>query len=288
MSESAANALELQNVSRSFGDFSLQNVSLTLPSGCILGLIGENGAGKSTTIRLILDALRRDSGEIQVLGMDNRDPGFQALKEDIGVVLDEAYFPETLNVAQLGKVLAATYRQWDQALFDDYLRRFELPQKRAFKDFSRGMKMKLAIAAALSHHPRLLILDEATSGLDPIVRDDILDIFSDFTRDENHSILISSHILSDLEKLCDYIAFLHQGKLLFCEEKDQLLNEYGIAVCTEETLHALPDAAFVSAERSVYGVRALVRRDAVPADCAVERATIEDIILFLVKGDKAR
>lgn len=288
MSESIVNALELHNVSRSFGDFSLQNVSLTLPSGCILGLIGENGAGKSTTIRLILDALRRDSGDIRVLGMDNRDPGFRALKEDIGVVLDEAYFPETLNVTQLSKVLSATYSQWDQAVFDNYLCRFELPQKRAFKDFSRGMKMKLAIAAALSHHPRLLILDEATSGLDPIVRDDILGIFSDFTRDEGHSILISSHILSDLEKLCDYVAFLHQGKLLFSEEKDRLLDEYGILVCTAEELSALPDMAFVSAERSDYGTRALVRKSAVPDSAVVERATIEDIILFLVKGDKTR
>ncbi len=288
MSKSIANALELRGVSRSFKEFSLQNISLTLPSGCILGLIGENGAGKSTMIRLIMNSLRRDSGDIRVLGMENTAPEFQRLKEDIGVVLDEAYFPTVLNAIQVGKIMAATYRQWDPAVFADYLRKFELPTGRAFKDFSRGMKMKLAIAVALSHHPKLLILDEATSGLDPIVRDDILEIFAEFTRDPGHSILISSHILSDLEKLCDYVAFLHRGRLLFCEEKDRLLEEYGVASCTPEQLRALPDGAFISAERSKYGARALVKRSALPPAIQAEHASIEDIILFMVKGEKNR
>jgi ABC-2 type transport system ATP-binding protein len=153
------------------------------------------------------------------------------------------------------------------------------------KDFSRGLKMKLAIAAALSHRPKLLILDEATSGLDPIVRDDILDIFTDFTRAEDHSILISSHIISDLEKICDYIAFLHAGRLLFCQEKDALLDTYGILSCGEAELAALPREAVVRVERSAYGTRALVRRAALPASAGAERAGIEDIILFLVKGE---
>jgi len=279
------NAIELRHVSRSFGEFALQDVSLTLPQGCILGLIGENGAGKSTAIRLIMHTLRPDSGEIMVLGQSNTAPAFRSLKEDIGVVLDEAYFPETLNIRQVESVLSRAYRRWDAAAFDGYLCRFELPRNRPFKDFSRGMKMKLAIAAALSHNARLLILDEATSGLDPIVRDDILGIFSDFTRDAEHSILISSHILSDLEKLCDYVAFLHQGRLLFCREKDELMDTYGILACTEAQLSDLPEDAVAGVERSGYGVRALVRRREVSGIFPVERATMEEIILFLVKGE---
>jgi len=280
------NALELHHVTRSFGDFTLQDLSLTLPTGCILGLIGENGAGKSTAIRLIMNNLHADSGEISVLGLDNQSPAFSSLKEDIGVVLDEAYFPEVLDIKQVEKVMASTYTRWDSALFTDYINRFELPWKRPFKDFSRGMKMKLAITVALSHQPKLLILDEATSGLDPIVRDEILDIFAEFTRNEHHSILISSHILSDLEKICDYVAFLHKGRLLFCEEKDQLLDSYGVMACTSDQLQELPEDAVVGVERSHYGMRVLVKRSKVSSAFPVEKATMEDIILFQVKGEK--
>lgn len=283
----ATNAIELRHVTRSFGTFSLQDVSFSLPSGCVLGLVGENGAGKSTTIRLLMNALGRDAGEITVLGEDNTTPAFEKLKEDIGLVLDEAYFPEVLNAAQVGKIMANTYARWDGAVFSSYLDRFALPRDREFKDFSRGMKMKLAIAVALSHQPRLLILDEATSGLDPIVRDEVLGIFSEFTRDEGHSILISSHILSDLEKVCDYVAFLHQGKLMFCEEKDTLLEEFGVVSCTAAQLQDLPQDAVVGVERSAYGVRALVKRRQVAASFHPERASMEDIILFLVKGEKS-
>ncbi|MCI2055541.1 MAG: ABC transporter ATP-binding protein [Oscillibacter sp.] len=282
----AGNAIELKNVSRSFGDFALKGVNLTLPQGCILGLVGENGAGKSTTIRLIMNTLRRDFGSISVLGQDNTSPAFQSLKEDIGVVLDEAYFPEVLNIKQVERVMVNTYRRWDSETFAAYVKRFDLPWEKEFKDFSRGMKMKLAIAVALSHQPKLLILDEATSGLDPIVRDEILDIFADFTRDETHSILISSHILSDLEKICDYVAFLHKGKLLFCEEKDALLEEYGIFVGTTDQADSLRPEALLGRQASGYGgVRALVRRSEMPAGFPVEHASIEDIILFLVKGE---
>ncbi|MCI2059167.1 MAG: ABC transporter ATP-binding protein [Oscillibacter sp.] len=288
MTEELQNALELRHVTRSFGDFTLRDVNLTLPSGCILGLIGENGAGKSTTIRLIMNTLRRDSGQIQVLGRDNLSPDFRETREDVGVVLDEAYFPEVLTAAQVAKVMANTYRRWDSLLFARYLQQFSLPSGKMFRDFSRGMKMKLAIAVALSHQPRLLILDEATSGLDPIVRDDILDIFLEFTRDPAHSILISSHILSDLEKICDYVAFLHQGSLLFCEEKDRLLETYGVVTCGPAQLAGLPKDAVVRVERSGYGVRALVRREKLPAAIQAERASMEDIILFLVKGEAAQ
>ena len=281
------NAIELSHVNKSFGDFAIQDLSLTVPGGTICGLVGENGAGKSTTIRLIMNALRPDSGTVRVLGTDAASPEFLAVKDDIGVVLDEAYFPEVLNVDQVGKIMAKTYRRWDPAKYGTYLDRFQLPEKRQFKDFSRGMKMKLAIAVALSHDPKLLILDEATAGLDPIVRDEILDIFNDFTREEDHSILISSHILSDLEKLCDYIAFLHQGRLLFCEEKDRLLEEYGIFSDTTAQLECLLPEAIVAREPNGYGgVRALVRRELAPVGWQLEPASVEDIILFLVKGAK--
>lgn len=281
------NAIELSHIHKSFGGFAIQDLCLTVPSGTICGLVGENGAGKSTTIRLLMGALKPDSGTAQVLGVDVSSPAFQAVKEDIGVVLDEAYFPEVLNAAQVGKIMASTYRRWDSGVYQNYLRRFDLPEQKAFKDFSRGMRMKLSIAVALSHRPRLLVLDEATAGLDPIVRDEVLDLFNEFTREEDHSILISSHILSDLEKLCDYIAFLHQGRLLFCDEKDQLLETYGILTDTAEQVDCLAPEAVVARESNGYGgVRALVRRDLAPSGFQLERPTVEDIILFLVKGAK--
>ena len=281
------NAIELSHVTKHFPGFTLQDLSLTVPSGTICGLVGENGAGKSTTIRLLMGALRPDSGTAAALGVDVSAPEFLNAKEDIGVVLDEGCFPETLTAPQVGHVMAATYRRWEQDTFDAYCRRFALPEKTAFKDYSRGMKMKLTIAVALSHQARLLVLDEATAGLDPIVRDEILELFNEFTRDETHSVLISSHILSDLEKLCDYIAFLHQGRLLFCDEKDRLLEEYGIFVGTADQVNSLQDGAVVARENSSFGgVRCLVKRALVPAGWALERPTVEDIVLFLVKGAK--
>ena len=283
------NAIELSHINKSFGDFAIRDLNLMVPSGTICGLVGENGAGKSTTIRLLLGAMRPDSGTASVLGTGVFSPEFREVKEDIGVVLDEAYFPESLNAIQVGKIMAATYRQWDQGLYDGYLKRFDLPSKKQFKDYSRGMRMKLAIAVALSHQPRLLVLDEATAGLDPIVRDEVLDIFNEFTREEDHSILISSHILSDLEKLCDYIAFIHKGDLLFCQEKDRLLEEYGIFEDSRENLDCLQPEAIVAREESRYGgVRALVKRDLAPTGFRLEKPTVEDVVLFLVKGAKNR
>ena len=281
------NAIELSHVCKAFPGFAIQDLSLTVPSGTICGLVGENGAGKTTAIRLMMGALRPDSGRCTLLGVDTASPQVLTAKEDVGVVLDEAYFPETLNAVQVGKILAKTYRRWDKHRYDSYLDRFSLPRDKQFKDFSRGMKMKLAIASALAHDPKLLVLDEATAGLDPIVRDEVLEIFNEFTREEDHSILISSHILSDLEKLCDYIAFLHQGRLLFCDEKDRLLEEYGIFVGTADQAGSLQEGAVVAREDSSFGgVRCLVKRGLVPESWALERPTVEDIVLFLVKGAK--
>jgi len=276
------NALEIRNLTKSYPGFAMEDLELTLPSGCIMGLIGENGAGKSTTIKLILDMIRRDNGSITVLGKDNRD-NIKLTKEDIGVVLDEVGIPECLSVRQVGNVMKHTFQNWDEDEFARLVQKLALPMKKQFKDFSRGMKMKLGIAIALSHHAKLLILDEATSGLDPVVRDEVVEMFSDFTRDESHSILISSHIVSDLEKLCDYIAFLHKGKLLLCEEKDRLLAEYGLIHCTADELHALPANAVKYRKDNAYGVEAMVLRSALPSGIRISPISIEELFVFMVK-----
>lgn len=278
------NAIEVQNLCKNYQEFRLDGVNLTLPSGCIMGLIGENGAGKTTLIKLIMGAISRDSGEIRVLGQDNRKE-FRKVKENIGIVLSEPAFPEELKASEIQTVLRHSYQNWDDAAFERYVKGFQLPMNKRFKQYSRGMKMKLAIAAALSHRAKLLILDEATSGLDPIVRDEILDVFFDFTREEDHSILISSHIVSDLEKLCDYVCFMHQGRVLFCEEKDALLDRYGLYRCTEEQLAELDSAAIVQTRRSSgYGVEALVERAKVSEGLELSRPNMEDVILFMAKG----
>lgn len=276
------NALEIRNLTKSYPGFTLDHLNLTLPCGCILGLIGENGAGKSTAIKLILDMIRKDSGTVTILGRDNAEQ-IESIKEEIGVVTDEAGIPECLTVEQVGKVMKHTFRNWDEAEYARLIRKLSLPEKKQFRDFSRGMKMKLAIAVAMSHNSRLLILDEATSGLDPVVRDEVVEMFSDFTRDENHSILISSHIVSDLEKLCDYVAFLHQGKLLLCEEKDRLLDEYGLIHCTAEELRNLPADAVRYKKENPYGVEAMVRRAGVPDGVHVSPISIEELFVFMVK-----
>ncbi|MBO5971192.1 MAG: ABC transporter ATP-binding protein [Clostridia bacterium] len=279
------NALEIRNLTKSFKDFRLDNLNLTLPSGCIMGLIGENGAGKSTTIKLILDIIHKDSGSIKILGEDN-EKNIKLSKEDIGVVMDEVGLPECLTAKQVGKVMKHTFKNWDQDEYDHLLTKFSIPDKKQFKDFSRGMKMKLGIAIAMSHGAKLLLLDEATSGLDPVVRDEVVEMFYEFTRDESHSILISSHIVSDLEKLCDYIAFLHKGKLLLCEEKDVLLSEYGIIHCSSEQLAHIEPQFIKHKKETSYGIEAMVLRDKIPADIKISPITIEELFLFMVKEAK--
>ena len=276
------NALEIRNLTRHFGDFTLDSLNLTLPGGCILGLIGENGAGKSTTIRLILGMLRPDGGTVTILGRDNRD-NLALTKQDIGVVLDEVGIPECMTPKQVGIVMADVFTRWDAKTYEGLLERFSLPENKKFKEFSRGMKMKLGLAVALSHEAKLLILDEATSGLDPVVRDEVVSILSEFTRDESHSILISSHIVSDLEKLCDYVAFLHKGKLLLYEEKDMLLSEYGILHCRPEDL---PETGVLHKKLSPYGAEAIVRRDAVKPGTALSPISMEELFVFMSKEAK--
>lgn len=219
------NALEIEDLSKSFGSFSLQNISLTVPMGSALGLIGENGAGKSTTISLILGALQRDGGEIRILGR-NADENGVSVREELGVVFDESCFPDGLNARQVDKVERCIYKNWDSRAFYEHIRRFDLPEAKPFKEYSRGMKMKLALAVALSHKAKLLLLDEATGGLDPLARDELISELSRYISDGEHAILLSSHIVSDIEKLCDRVAFLHKGRLVLHEKKDSLLASH--------------------------------------------------------------
>ena len=279
------NAIEIRGLTKHYKGFSLENLDLDLPTGCVLGLVGENGAGKSTTIRLIMDALERDGGTVNVLGVDNKSPAFHALKEDIGVVLDETFVPDILSAKQLGRIMAGTFKNWEQDTYESWLKRLELPEDKRFKEYSRGMTMKLGIAAALSHGAKLLLLDEATGGLDPMVREELLEVFADFAAQDGHAVLLSSHIVSDLERICDYIAFLHKGRLVLCEEKDVLLDKYGILKCSKEQLKNIPEEAVHGKRIGTYGVEALVEREFMPRDAVIDRPTLEDIILYMVKGE---
>ncbi|EWM54924.1 ABC transporter ATP-binding protein [Ruminococcus flavefaciens] len=274
------NALNINNLTKKYSGFTLENISFSLPQGCILGLIGENGAGKSTTIRSILGSIKYD-GDIEILGQHIS----AELKERIGVVLDEVGFPDKLNANDINRIMKNMFSNWDENRFNEYLGKFGLPKNKAFADFSKGMKMKLGIAVALSHNAELLILDEPTSGLDPLARDEIIDILNDFTRDETHSILISSHIVSDLEKLCDYIAFLHKGRLMLCEEKDTLLEQYVFINITEEQLAELDENAVKGKRSNKWSTEAIVDRNMIPQTFITKPVSIEDLFVFMAKEE---
>jgi ABC-2 type transport system ATP-binding protein len=285
MENKMTNAIEIKDLSKRYEDFTLDKVNINLPTGCIMGLIGENGAGKSTTIKALLGLIKRDGGSISVLGSEDIDKNSE-LKENIGVVMDESSFPESLTLINVNSILKSCYKTWDSKVFLSYAEKFKLPKNKRIKDYSRGMKMKLSIAAALSHDSRLLILDEATSGLDPIVRDEILDVFLEFIQDEGHSIFISSHIISDLEKICDYITFIHRGKVVFSEPKDELLEKYAVVKCSEEVFNSLNGNGVIGARKSSFGVEALALRKNIKAGMTSDPASIEDIMLYFVKENR--
>ena len=284
------NCLEIQGLCKSFGDFALDHVNLTIPGGTIMGLIGENGAGKTTTIKCILNLLHRDSGTITILGNDHL-AGERAAKLEVGVVLDECFFHDTLRPKDLNRILGPIYPTWDNRLFADYLKKFQLPEGKYIKEFSRGMKMKLSLSAALAHRPKLLILDEATAGLDPVVRDEILDEFLNFICDEDHAILISSHITSDLEKAADYITYLHQGRVALSEAKDDILDHYGRVGCSAADLKLIDPSDVLRVRKGSFGCEALVAdRGAFHKKypkLMVDKISLEDIMLFVGKGEDA-
>ncbi|SHH74369.1 ABC-2 type transport system ATP-binding protein [Clostridium collagenovorans DSM 3089] len=282
------NVIEVKDLCKNYKDFKLDNVSFSVPKGSIMGLIGANGAGKSTTIKLLLNLLKRNSGSVKIFGEDIIEKE-QRIKEEIGVVFDESNFHDTLKTKNIDSIMKSIYKNWDEKLFYSYLKKFKLPIDKTIKDFSRGMKMKLSIAVALSHNPKLLILDEATSGLDPIVRNEILDVFLEFIEDGEHSILLSSHITSDLEKIADYITLINDGKVVFSQCKDDLIYNYGILKGSKKHLESLDKADFVSIEKNSFGFQALCcdkKRIALKyPELMLDTANIEDIMMFFVRGE---
>lgn len=282
--------LQVENLTKQYEGFKLDQVSFSIPKGTIMGLIGENGAGKSTTINAILDLINKDEGTVTFWGQE-LSIGKQ-LKEDIGVVFDGINFYETLTPIKIGKISRAAYKQWDKYLYQNYLKRFQLPADKEIKTLSKGMKMKLCIAVALSHKPKLLILDEATSGLDPVMRDDILDVFLEFVQDENHSILMSSHITTDLEKVADHITFIHQGKVLFCKTKDELRYHYGIIRCGAALFDKIDKSEILAYRKDDYQWNVLVAdKEKIKRkykNAVVDDATIDDILLMYVKGEQVK
>ncbi len=285
------NILELQQVSKTFSksNFTLNNVSFSLPYGSIMGFVGENGAGKTTTIGCILNTVAKDRGSVKLFGKEMLDADTD-IREKIGVVYDGDNFPGHWTAEQLSKIMQGFYTNWDNELFRKYLEDFQLPPKQRIKHYSRGMTMKLAIAAALAHHPQLLILDEATSGLDPIMRDEMLDVFLDFVQEEDHSILLSSHITSDLEKVADYITFIHNGRLIMTVSKDALVYDYAVMRCKKSQFLALDRSDIIAYRKRDFQIDVLVS-DGKEAqrkykDVVVDHVSLDEIMLLLVKGER--
>ena len=283
------NILEVKNLSKKYDKFELKDINITLQKGMIMGLIGENGAGKSTTIRSILNLININSGEIKIFGLDNKK-NERKIKEDIGVVLDDSFLSEYLNPSDINKIMKNIYKNWDENLYFKYLEEFKLPKDKISKEYSSGMKMKLKIIVALSHHPKLLILDEPTSGLDPVARNEILDIFREFIQDEEHGIFVSSHITSDLEHIADYITFINDGEIVLTKTKDELLENYGIAKCTEEEFKKIDKKDFLKYKNNRYEYDILVENKfefKKKYDIEIiDKPTIEDIMLIYIKGEK--
>lgn len=283
------NILEIKNLCKKYDGFELKNINIELPKGMIMGLIGENGAGKTTTIRAILNLLNNTSGEIKIFGLDSKEYEKQ-IKEDIGVVLDDSFFSDNMNSKDINKIMRNIYKNWDESAYIKYLDDFKLPSNQNIKEYSSGMKMKLKLAVALSHKAKLLILDEPTSGLDPIARNELLDVFQEFIQDESNSILVSSHITSDLEHIADYITFISDGNIIFCKSKDELLDNYGIVKCSEEQFKEVDQKDYINYKKSKYEYELLIedrmefkRKYDIQI---IDKPSIEDIMLIYIKGDK--
>lgn len=277
--------IKCENVRKEYKEFTLDNIDLNLPEGCIMGLIGENGAGKSTLISSILGTVIMSSGKVEIFGKDIRKLN-NADRENIGVVLEESIFSEVLKAKDINLIMKNMYNTWNEKEFFKLCNQYNLSETKKFKEYSKGMKMKLSIAVALSHNPKLLILDEATSGLDPVARDEILDIFFEFVQDGKHSILISSHILSDLEKVCDLITFISKGKVLLSLDKEELESKYCIVRCSEEDYGNLNKRNMLGCKRNVYGIEACIEIADCPANMKYDHASIEDVMVFSSKGVK--
>ena len=282
--------IELKNVKKDYGDFVLDNISFAVPTGSVCGFIGQNGAGKTTTIQIILDAIKRDAGEVYVFGK-NINEGMAALKEDIGVVFDEMGFHDFLTPKQINTVMKNIYKNWDEDAFFDYLKKFSLPARKECGKFSRGMRMKLQIATAMSHKAKLLVMDEPTSGLDPIVRNEIIQIFREFVIEEDHSILLSSHITTDLEKIADEVVFIDAGKIVLSGNKDEILEKHGILRCKKDEVNEISNSLIVDIEVSSMGVEILINDKKAASKLypgmVIDDAGLEQIMIHYVNSSKA-
>lgn len=276
------NAVEVKGLTKKYEGFLLNDISFTLPCGCIMGLVGENGAGKSTTIKLLLGMASKDGGSIKILGKDLSEVS----KDDIGVVFDECRFHEAFTAKDINSVLKNTFKRWNEKEFFDCLRKFDVPMDKKIREFSRGMKMKISIAAAICHDAKLLLLDEPTAALDPVVRDEILDLFYDFISDEKRSIIISSHIVSDLEKICDYIAFMHKGRMILCEEKDSLLSECRLAQMSEAEFESLDKSDIIGSRKTSFGITAVIKEKAAAKIKNTQQINLEDLFVYMIRGER--
>ena len=283
------NAIEIKDLTKKYDGFTLDNISFNVPKGSIMGFIGQNGAGKTTTIKLMLNLIRKDSGSIRLLGLDNAENEFE-VKSRISAVFDELPFHEQINANQLSVILSDVFDGWDKKTYFSYLDRFSLPRKKRFGEFSKGMKMKLQIAAALSHGARLLIMDEATTGLDPVVRNEILDIFLEYLQDEENSILLSSHITSDLEKIADKVTFIDKGRILLSGGKDETVESHGLIKCGKNEYKDIDKSDIISARLTDFGAEVMVsdRKKAAKkySGLTIDDTTLEEIMLFYVRREK--
>ena len=284
------NAIEIRNLVKSYSDkFTLGEINLDIPSGIIIGLIGENGAGKTTLIKSILNIIRSDKGNIKIFEKDIKINESE-IKENIGVVLDNMFFPELLMPKDINSIMKDVYKNWDEQLFNKYLSEFKLKNNQSIKSMSKGMRKKLEIATALSHHPKLLILDEPTSGLDPVVRNEVLDIFLDFIQDEEHTILLSTHITSDLEHIADKIIFINQGKVVLEQSRDDLLDNYGILKCDVDKFDTISKDDIIAYKKNKYDCEILVndinKIKKKYKDFIIDKITLEELMVLMIKGEK--
>ncbi|MDU4951219.1 MULTISPECIES: ABC transporter ATP-binding protein [Clostridium] len=282
-----SNAIEIKNVTKRFKEFTLNDVSFELPKGYIMGLIGPNGAGKTTTIKLILNMLKRDSGTIKVLGLDNIDDESK-VKEEVAVVFDQPYYIDEWNLNDVEKAVGMFYKKWDGKVFDSYLKRFGLSRSKKVKDLSRGMKMKLMIAVAFSHNAKVLILDEPTGGLDPVARDEFIDLLGEYIQDGERSVIFSTHITSDLEKIADYITFIRKGKIIYTGTKDELLEKYCIIKGGNDDIILSDKKNIIGLREHSTGFEGLIDVENLrgfSTHVITEKATLDDIVVYMNKED---
>lgn len=283
------NVMEIKNVNKSYGDFNIKDISFQLPKGFVMGFIGPNGAGKSTTIKMIMNLIKKDSGNIEIFGLDSiKDQ--KSIKEKIGFVYDDAIFYEMLTINEMKNIVAAFYSKWNEKKFQQYLKQFELSPSKRIETLSKGMKVKFALALALSHGAELIIMDEPTSGLDPVFRSELMDILYNIIQDDNMSIFFSTHITTDLEKIADYITFINKGNIVFSKTKDEIMQNYALIKGSSILLDADIRKEFVGIRETSSGFEGLIddKKRAISLfrdSCHIEKVTLEDVMIYTVKGE---